>query len=180
MRPLLAAVGALALLAACNSSSPPAVLLDGSPRVPDVEGVVQKASKAGITLDGNRKFTVSDKLISFSTYNQRVVPVGSTVGKYVQLGVDDGQAKWLALIGVVSTDETAGGETVRYQGELTKVVGHRFEFKDGTVLRLASNLTAPDDPLGLTYVVIDAKRRVIQGATFQDRAATTTTRAKKS
>ncbi|MEY2467605.1 MAG: hypothetical protein QOF21_303 [Actinomycetota bacterium] len=169
---------AVAIFGSACSSSPASIKLDGSPRVPDVEGVVQKASAAGITLDGARTYEVSPKLASFSTYNQRVVSLKSTLGKYVQLGVDDGEVKWLSLIGVVNADE-AGHQTVVYQGELVAVRDSRFDFKDGTVLRLANGLTPPKDPLGRTIVVIDAKRHLIQGATFQGEV-TTTTRTKKS
>ncbi len=139
---------------------------------------MQKASAKGITLDGDRTFSVSSKLASFSTYNRRVVSLSTTRGKYVQLGVDDGEVKWLALIGVVNADE-AGQQTAVYQGELVSVRGDRFDFKDGTVLRLAKGLTPPKNALGRTFVVIDAKRHVIQGATFQG-DTTTTTRPKKS
>lgn len=175
---VLVAALVVALAASGCGSSDPVVKLDGSPRLPDTEGVVVSASASRITLDGNRKYTVSPKLISFSTYNRRAVSLTSTVGKYVQLGLAKNEAKWLALIGVVQADES-GRETVVYQGELVRAAGRRFDFKDGTVLRLARGLTPPENILGAAFVVIDAKRHVIQGATFQG-ASTTTTRTKNS
>ena len=163
---------ALATLAAvtagaCGSSSP-VVKLDGSPRTPDAEGVVHRASINGITLDGNRRYAVSKKLISFSTYNQEVVPLSTTVGTYVQVGIRSGTVVWLAKVGVVS-GASDGTATVQYQGKLVRVSGRKLIFKDGTVLTLASGLEMPSRPEGPTFAVIDAKRHVVQGATFAPR-----------
>ncbi|MEY2424637.1 MAG: hypothetical protein QOI61_209 [Actinomycetota bacterium] len=160
---VLAASAALAM-SGCGSSDP-VVKLDGSPRVPDTEGIVQKASVNGITLDGNRRYGVSKKLISFSTYNQKPAPLVSTIGSYVQVGMNGDTVVWLAKIGPVQAD-SSGHKTVQYQGDLVSVNGARLTFKDGTVLRLAKGLTPPADPLGPTYAVIDADKHVVQGATF--------------
>jgi hypothetical protein len=168
---VLSAVFVLAL-GACNSSDAPAVKLDGSPRLPEIEGVVAKASAEGITVDG-RTYLVSRKLLSFSTYNREAVALVSTVGSYVQAGVDGKTIEWLAKIGPVSADSD-GHTTVQYQGDLVKVDGRRLIFKDGTVLRLAPGLTVPRSPLGPTYAVIDAAKHVIQGATFAPEKTTTT------
>jgi hypothetical protein len=161
---VLAATAVLAL-AACSGSSDPVVKLDGSPRTPDAEGVVLEASASGITLDGNREYEVSKKLISFSTYNHEVVPLASTVGAYVQAGLDDRTIVWISKIGPVATD-ASGHKTVQYQGDLVDVAPPRLIFKDGTVLRLAAGLKPPADPEGPTYAVIDADKHVVQGATF--------------
>ena len=146
---------------ACGGSSAPVVKLDGSARIPDAEGVVQNASINGLTLDGGRKFAVSKKLISFSTYNRKPVQLISTRGSYVQLGVRDNTVVWLGKIGPVGPDGT-----VQYQGNLVDIDGRALTFKDGTVLRLAKGLTAPSDAEGPTYAVIDADKHVVQGATF--------------
>ncbi|MEY2398681.1 MAG: hypothetical protein QOJ00_1855 [Actinomycetota bacterium] len=165
--------GASALvLAGCGGSSSPAVKLDGSPRVPDVEGVVIAANAKTLTLDGGRHYKVSEHLVSFSTYNRRVVALKSAIGDYVQLGLKGDTVVWLGRIGVVMTDD-AKHQTVAYQGVLTAVSGARMTFKDGTVLRLAPGLKAPADARGTTYAVIDAKAHNVQGATFS--AAPTTT-----
>ncbi len=170
-----AAAGVAALvLAGCGGSSPPTVRLDGSPRIPDAEGVVKSASASGITLDGGRRYKVSKNLVSFSTYNRKPVALKSAVGDYVQLGLHDGTAVWLGRIGVVVTDDSKH-QTVLYQGDLVRASGRRMVFKDGTVLRLAAGLHAPSDARGRTYAVIDAQAHYVQGATFAP-ALTTTTR----
>jgi hypothetical protein len=156
----LATTAAIAV-GACSSGSSPVVKLDGSPRTPDVEGVVLKASVNGITLDGNRHYDVSKKLISFSTYNREVVPLASTIGAYVQAGVRDKTIVWISKIGPVGASHT-----VQYQGDLVAAKGRTLTFKDGTVLTLAAGLKAPADPEGPTYAVIDANKHVVQGATF--------------
>jgi hypothetical protein len=161
----LATTAALSLGACSSGSSEPVVKLDGSPRTPDAEGIVLKASASGITLDGDRTYEVSKKLISFSTYNHEVVALSSMLGAYAQVGLDDDTVVWISKVGPVATD-AAGHKTVQYQGDLVDVRPPRLIFKDGTVLRLASGLTAPEDPEGPTYAVIDAEKHVVQGATF--------------
>lgn len=174
----VAALGALVAcgVAAC-ASQPPVVKLDGSARVPDAEGIVRSASINGLSLDGNRRFKVSKKLISFSTYNREPVALASTVGAYVHLGLRDGTVVWLAKVGVVSADAT-GHRTVQYQGDLVTAAATRLTFKDGTVLTLADGLRAPADATGPTYVVIDADKHRVQGATFAPLTATSTTIAR--
>jgi hypothetical protein len=164
---VLRAVAATAVLtlAACGGSADPVVKLDGSPRTPDVEGIVVAASASGITLDGDREYEVAKKLISFSTYNHEVVPLASTVGAYVQAGVKGSTIVWISKIGPVATDPS-GHKTVQYQGDLVDVRPPRLIFRDGTVLRLADGLKPPADPEGPTYAVIDADKHVVQGATF--------------
>lgn len=154
-------------LGACGGSKA-VVRLDGSPRHADVEGVVVNAGAAGMTLDGRRSFKVSDKVVSFSTYNGALVPLASTVGAYVQAGVKGKTVVWVGKIGPVTTD-ASGHRTVQYQGTLVKVDGSDLVFKDGTVLRLGKGLKAPANPLGPVYAVIDADKHVIQGATFSAR-----------
>lgn len=138
---------------------------------------MRAASVNGVTLAGGGRYAVSKKLIAFSTYNRKAVPLVSTRGAYVQLGLKDNTVVWLARIGPVSTDDR-GHQTVQYQGDLVGVAGTRLTFKDGTVLRLAKGLKAPSDALGPTYVVIDADARRVQGATFAP-ASPTTTRPKR-
>ena len=159
------ATGVAVVLAACGGSSDPVVRLDGSPRQPDTEGVVRIASVDGITFEGGRKYRVSKELISFSTYTREPVSLRSTLDSYVQAGVIGGTVVWLSKIGPVSTD-AAGHRTVQYQGDLVDIDGRRLVFKDGTVLRLGAGLKPPEDPLGPAYVVIDADKKVVQGATF--------------
>ncbi len=161
----MVAAGALLLAACGGGSDKPVVLLDGSPRVPDAEGVVVKASKDGITLNKGRTYTVSPHLIAFSTYNRKAIQLAATIGDYVQIGLDGKEVQWISLVGIVQVDDQ-GHRTTSYQGTLVAVKGKQLTFKDGTVLRLASNLTAPKDPLGSVYAAIDVERGVVQGATF--------------
>jgi hypothetical protein len=172
--------GAIALalafvLAACGGSSDsPVVKLDGSPRVPDAEGVVQSASAGGIRLDGGRSYGVSKNLIAFSTYDREPIQLARVRGSYVQVGLRKGTVVWLARIGLV-TPGASGKAVVQYQGNLVRVRDRRMEFRDGTVLKLAPELKAPERVTGSTFVVIDPKRHVVQGARFAA-AATSTTR----
>lgn len=166
MSTVAAVTAASLLLGACaGSGDAAAVKLDGSPRRPDVEGIVVEASADGVTLDGDRPYKVSPKLMSFSTYNRQVVPLASTRGAYVQAGLDDDTIVWISKIGPVVKD-AAGHATVQYQGELVEVDLPYLVFEDGTVLRLQAGLEPPEDPLGPLHAVIDAKKRVVQGATF--------------
>jgi hypothetical protein len=166
----LAASAALAL-SACGGSSQPVVRLDGSPREPDAEGVVRTASINGITLDGGRRYSVSKKLISFSTYTRQPLALASTVGDYAHVGLKGDQVVWLARIGVVS--ESNGRRITQYQGNLVSVAGARLTFKDGTVLTLEDGLKAPADARAATHVVIDTSERRVVGASFQPATATT-------
>jgi len=174
---MLGVVLALAL-AACSSSSKPVVALDGSPRIPDVSGIVTKADATGITTNANHTYKVSKNLIAFSTYNRKPITLASTVGSFVQMGVKDNTVLWISRIGVVVT--TGQTKTVSYQGDLVSVAGSILTFKDGTVLTLDKGLQAPAGVKGSTYANIDAERGVVQGATFAPpAAATTTSRPKK-
>jgi hypothetical protein len=161
------ATSAAITLGACGGAGAPApeVKLDGSARVPDAEGIVAKASIAGITLDGGRNYDVSKKLVSFSTYNLQLVPLVRMIGSYVHIGLKGKTVVWIAKVGVVTRDAQKHG-TVVYQGNLVSTRGRRMTFRDGTVLTLKRGLTPPADAKGATYVVIDADRHYVQGATF--------------
>ncbi|MEY2417483.1 MAG: hypothetical protein QOG90_163 [Actinomycetota bacterium] len=168
------ATSAVITLGACGGSSAAAVKLDGSPRIPDAEGIVKTASINGITLDGGRRYGVSKKLMSFSTYNRKLVPLVRMIGAYAHVGLKGKTVVWIAKIGVVTRDG-AGHATVQYQGDLVKVNGERLTFGDGTVLTLKNGLKPPADPNGPTYAVIDADHHYVQGATFAPKANVQTT-----
>lgn len=127
------ALGLAVAMTSCAEGAPPRLVLDGSPRFPDVEGVVIAVSREQVTLDGRRTFDLDPKLQSFSTYNLAGTSVFERKGQYVQLGVRGTRAYWMAGIGTVS-----GGETpsVVYVGSFTGVRRGRAVFKDGTTLRL--------------------------------------------
>lgn len=166
----LVIVAALAFAACSSSDAPAAVKLDGSPRVPDREGVVTAVSEKQITLDDKTELKVAKKVLVFSTYNRRSVPLAGLKGKYVHLGVKGSTAEWIAQIGVVQGTPP----TALYEGELLGVDGQQMTFKDGTVLRLAKGLTAPAGATGHTLAVVDAATHFVTGATFAPVTASTT------
>lgn len=136
-------VAVVAVGAGCSDNGGPGeqVVLDGRPRVPDVEGVVQVVSRDRLVLDGGRRYDVADKPQSFSTYTLATVSLLGRKGQYVQVGLDGDVAVWVASIGAVT--ELGGKPTVVYTGKLESVDGGRAVFEDGTVLRLASGVTSP-------------------------------------
>jgi hypothetical protein len=134
--------------------------LDGSPRFPDVEGVVERITTERITLDGGRSYDVASNLASFSTYDLGPTPMLHRKGQYVQLGVDGHTAKWMAGIGVVVR---APGKppVVYYNGYLLHVQDGRAIFRNGTVLRLADGVKSPA-PEGLLRAEIDPARHRVR------------------
>lgn len=157
VRAALAVTAAVSLgFAGCGGDDEPAVALDGSPRVPDTEGVVTEVSDEEIVLDGKHTFDVSDELLAFSTYTLEAIPLAQRKGQYVQLGLDGDTAEWLALIG-----EPLEGR-VYYTGELEEVDGDKLVFADGTVLALGDGVEAPSGS-GRLRVIIDPTKRAIVG-----------------
>ena len=142
--------------AGCGGDDEPAVALDGSPRIPDAEGVVTEVSDEEIVLDGKHTYEVSDDLLAFSTYTLEAIPLAQRKGQYVQLGLDGETAEWLALIG-----EPLEGK-VYYTGELEEVDDDNLVFADGTVLALGDGVKPPADS-GRMRVVIDPNKRVVVG-----------------
>lgn len=144
MRPspvqLLLVAGAL-LFAGCAKSERHGVVLDGRPRVPDVEGVVEQISVEKVTLDGGRSYGVRKDLQSFSTYDLAAVPMLQRSGQYVHLGLDGTKVAWMAMIGEVI--EGPAAPVVYYNGVLLRLEGNRAFFRDGTVLQLADGVTSP-------------------------------------
>jgi hypothetical protein len=140
--PLLLMAGAL-LFAGCANSDGDShrVVLDGRPRFPDVEGVVERISFENITLDGGRSYGVRKDLQSFSTYDLAAVPMLHRLGQYVQLGLDGKKVAWMAMIGEVVRG--AAAPVVYYNGVLLRLDGDRAIFRDGTVLQLADGVTSP-------------------------------------
>ena len=133
-------MSALLLLPGCRGGSH-RLVLDGRPRIPDAEGVVEEISFDGITLDGGRSFGVRRDLQSFSTYDLGPVPMLVRLGQYVQVGLDGKKVAWMAGIGVVV--RTGAPPVVYYNGVLVRRAGDRAIFRDGTVLRLADGVTGP-------------------------------------
>ena len=134
--------------------------LDGSPRFPDVEGVVERISTERITLDGGRSYDVASDLASFSTYDLGATPMLHRKGQYVQLGVDGDTAEWMAGVGVV-VRAPGKAPVVYYNGYLLRVHDGRVIFRNGTVLRLAKGVKSPVD-VGLVRAEIDPARHVVR------------------
>ena len=138
--PLLLLAGAL-LLAGGTKDGSDRLVLDGRPRVPDVEGVVEQISFEKVTLDGGRSYGVRKDLQSFSTYDLAAVPMLQRSGQYVHLGLDGKKVAWMAMIGEVI--EGAASPVVYYNGVLLRLEGDRAVFRDGTVLQLADGVISP-------------------------------------
>jgi len=144
--------GAL-VLAGCAPSHGHRLVLDGRPRFPDAEGVVDQISFSRITLDGGRSYGVRKDLQSFSTYDLAAVPMLHRLGQYVQVGLDGSKVAWMAGIGVVVRRSDAP-PVVYYNGVLVRREGNRAIFRDGTVLQLATGVAPPVGP-GMVRAEID-------------------------
>ena len=138
---VLLLVAGVLLLGGCTKSDDDRLVLDGSPRLPDTEGVVEEISFDRITLDGGRSYAVRKDLQSFSTYDLAAVPMLHRLGQYVQLGLDGKKVAWMAGIGVVVRG--AAPPVIYYNGVLVRLDDDRAIFRDGTVLRLADGVTSP-------------------------------------
>ena len=148
------AVLALGAAACGGGDDEPAIALDGSPRVPDAEGIVIEVSDDKIVLDGDREFEVADDLMAFSTYTLEAIPLAQRQDQYVQVGLDGDTVEWLALIGEPLEDR------VYYTGELEEIDGDQLVFADGTVLSLDDGVEPPAES-GRLRAVIDPKKRAV-------------------
>jgi len=128
----------LALLAACSRGGGHAsVVLDGSPRIPDDEGIVTAVDLSSVTLDGHRTYRVEDDLVTFSNIDLQTVPLLFTKGQYVQVGADGHTARW---IGTVAKPLKTTPPVVIYEGTIRSVDDGRLVFANGTVLRVADGV----------------------------------------
>ena len=149
------------LLASCSQGGgDDRLVLDGSPRFPDVEGVVERISVDRITLDGGRSYDVATDLASFSTYDLAATPMLHRKGQYVQLGVDGDTAEWMAGIGVV-VRAPGKAPVVYFNGSLQTVHDGRAIFRNGTVLKLAKGVKSPIEA-GPLRAEIDPARHVVR------------------
>lgn len=129
--------------------------LDGSPRVPDDEGIATQVSLQEVTLDGERTYKLAKSLRSFSTYTLKLEPVLGRKGHYVQVGLDGDEVVWLAGIALPVAGDGDTPPSVYYSGTLAERDGDRLIFEDGTVLTAADDL--PELPEGKVTVRIDPK-----------------------
>ncbi len=163
-RGLLAALilGSALVLGGCRSApaDPTAdIALDGSPREPDGEGIVEKVSLEEITIDG-QTFGLSRNLLAFNTYTLEALPVLSTQGSYVQIGVKSDKVVWLAQVARVLTAD--GEPQAFYRGTLVAKEDRMLTFQDGTVLQASKDLPIP--AVGSIVVAdLDVRARVVKG-----------------
>ena len=121
-------------------------MLDGSPRLPDDEGVVTELDleAKSLTLDDERSYQVSAQVRSFSALDLSIQSLADAEGAYVQVGLDGETIVWLGRVAkVVPTDPPR----VFYVGRFTRIEdsedGRRAVFGEGTVLSLADGVEAP-------------------------------------
>jgi hypothetical protein len=125
-----------------RSSASNAIALDGTPRVPDVYGVISAVNLERLTLAG-RTYKVSPKLQCFATSSLQVVPLLGRLHHFVHAGVDGDEVVWLAGFGPVAQIQDAP-PTVFYVGTSKGAFGGgRVKFRDGTVLPIEAGLTIP-------------------------------------
>lgn len=153
------------LLAACSSDDSGAIKLDGSPRVPDDQGVATSAGRDKIVLDEKRTYKVSPSLQSFSTFTTETRPLATWVGQYVHIGLKGDTVTWIAgIAGVVPTKPPR----VHYPGRLKEIDGDKAVFEDGTVLTLAPKVKPP---VGQLTALIDPKtHKVVEVRTVAARS----------
>ena len=142
------------------------MVLDGSPRIADDEGIVTALDVDGLslTLDGKRSYQVSEQLRSFSALDLSIQPLADAKDAYVQVGLDGRTVVWLGRIArVVPTDPPR----VYYVGRFTRVEdsdeGRRIVFGEGTVLALGDGVEPPAGADGeiLQAEIDPAARRVV-------------------
>lgn len=145
---------ALALLAGCGGGGggPRPLALDGRPRYPNAEGVVEAVTVKSIRLAGGRTYKVSPKLQSFSTTTLETLPLLQRKGQYVQVGVHGDTVVWIANVGAILP---VAPPAVYYQGTLIRADAQgRLVFRDGTVLQTTPGVRSPV-PNGLVRAEID-------------------------
>lgn len=135
----LVVVLVLGVLAACGGDGDKGFALDGSPRVPDDEGVVTAVDLDAITLDGDRRYEIADDLVSFSSIDLDVVPLLFTEHQYVQVGLDGSTVEW---IGAIARPLTSEPPSVAFTGTVTGVDDGALVFRNGTVLDLGAHVDA--------------------------------------
>lgn len=139
-------------LAACGGGeSAPSVVLDGSPRLPDDEGVVTALDIDGLTLtlDGKRAYEVSEELRSFSALDLSIQPLANAKDAYVQVGLDGRTVVWLGRIAkLVPTEPPRAFYVGRFSRVENSEGGRRAVFGEGTVLALADGVEPPPEAEG--------------------------------
>ena len=122
------------------------MVLDGTPRIADDEGVVTALDVDGrsLTLDGKRSYQVSDQLRSFSALDLSIQPLAGAKDAYVQVGLDGRTVVWLGRIAkLVPTDPPRAFYVGRFSRVEDSDEGRTVVFGEGTVLALADGVEPP-------------------------------------
>lgn len=144
--------------ASCGDKSGEALRLDGSPRIPNVEGVVRRVDLESLELADGRRFRLERDLQSFSTYTLKPLAILGREGQYVQMSVDDKKVRWIASVGAVVRGSPP---SVFYTGYLLRVDEQRLIFRDGTTFR-TTRPVADDLAKSFVIVEIDPDRGVVR------------------
>ncbi len=161
-----ALLGAALLLAACgggDDGGAAALVLDGSARIPDDEGVATTLDFEEITLDGERTYGVSDELRSFSTYTLAAEPMVNRRGQYVQVGLDGDTVVWMAGIAAV-VPQPDGTDAVFYAGRLAaEPIGEdgRATFVDGTTFAVSPDVELGEAGAEVLVQIDPAMRQIV-------------------
>lgn len=145
----VAFAAALLVAGACSSGSDARseIVLDGSPRVPDAEGIASITRPDLIEIAG-KQYEVSPNLVAFSTHDLSLTPLVRWEGSYVQVGLDGDKVVWLAgVAGIVSGDRPVA----EFSAQITSVDDDRVILEGGTVVTLGKGVRA--ERVG-TYVLV--------------------------
>lgn len=151
---------AAVLAAGCSSGSSGGgepLRLDGSPRVPDAEGIASIARPDLIEV-GGKQYTVSPDLVVFSTHDLSLTPLVRWEGSYVQVGLRDDTVVWLAGVAGIMTGEPP---TADLSGQVASIDGDQLVLRGGTVLTLGKGVEAPA-PGTLVIARLDPIRGVVR------------------
>ena len=77
------------------------ITLDGSPRLPDAQGIVSSVSLTSLRIAHGPQLRIDSRLLSFSAANLAPVPVLGRLHQYVQIGVHRHAVVWIASFGTV-------------------------------------------------------------------------------
>lgn len=156
MLPLIVLIG----LVNCGGEDAPGPGISDAPRFPTDQGTVTDVTDRRLVLDEKRSYPISSQLESFKTHTgHEITAVLNWKNKYVHIGVERGSVVWIAGIGITIPGDP---RTVIYSGIFKGTDKDQLIFKDGTVLKAAPDMKAPE--LGKRVVAtIDADRhRVIE------------------
>jgi hypothetical protein len=153
------AAAAVALVACGSGAKAPPIVLDGTPRRANAEGVVTAVTIQKLTLDGNRTFDVDPKLRCFDSGTLKSVPLLQRKGTYVQAGVAGNKVSWIA--GYSAAVQLAGRPPIAFHtGTIASAKAGEVVFKDGSVLTLAPGV-APLDAGTSARAEIDVEKHQV-------------------